>query len=319
MRQRVSPILKSTIAASIAILISLALATEPRQISADNRPTAEPFEPVAQQAFHNAHRVTDKVISGDQPEGDAAFTALEKLGVKTIISVDGATPDAEAARRHGMRYIHIPIGYDGVTVSEGKAIAKAIDEMPGLIYLHCHHGQHRSAAATTVACVYNGSLKPEEAESVLKVFGTGENYKGLWKAALEARRVNPVKLATLDVKFVEVSPIPELAEAMVHLDQRWDRIVLLQKSNWQPVVKDHPDLDPPHEALQAQEQIHEIGRTDAVQSRPADFRKMLAQSEARVSALRDVLAAQPLQRDAADAAFKKASASCLECHAVYRD
>jgi hypothetical protein len=31
---------------------------------------------------HNAFRVTEKIYSGSQPEGDAAFAALAKLGVK---------------------------------------------------------------------------------------------------------------------------------------------------------------------------------------------------------------------------------------------
>lgn len=74
-------------------------------------------KPIESGYLHNAFVLTEKVISGGQPEDAAAFEELKKLGVKTIISVDGATPDVKLAKDHGMAYIHLPIGYDGVPKS----------------------------------------------------------------------------------------------------------------------------------------------------------------------------------------------------------
>jgi len=306
-----------------AVLLVLAGTRASRCFAADPaKPGAAPadprFTPILKDTFHNAHRVTDKLLSGDQPVGDAAFKALADAGVKTIISVDGAAPDVEAAKKYGVRYVHLPIGYDSVPAERGREIAKALAELPGKIYLHCHHGKHRSASAVAVACVYNGSLKPEDAEPVLKTFGTGANYKGLWQSARDARPLEPSVLEKLEVKYVERAKIPELAEAMVKVDQHWDHIVALQKNGWQ-VLKDHPDLDPPHEALQVQEHLHEIGRMPDQKERPEDFHRMLKENEARVVVLRGLLAAKPVNREAADAAFKLAAASCKECHVEYRD
>src|SRR5438046_2350401 len=53
------------------------------------------FQSVAQPSLPNAYIVTQKVIAGAQPEGDEGFKALRDLGVKTIVSVDGAAPDVE--------------------------------------------------------------------------------------------------------------------------------------------------------------------------------------------------------------------------------
>jgi len=64
--------------------------------------------------IHNLHLAMPGLWSGSGPEGDAGFASLKKLGVKTVISVDGAKPDIERARRYGMRYVHLPIGYAGV-------------------------------------------------------------------------------------------------------------------------------------------------------------------------------------------------------------
>src|SRR5262245_25679022 len=79
----------------------------------------------------NALQVHEKVISGGMPEGDDSFAELQTLGIKTIISVDGAKPDVEMAQKYGMRYVHLPHGYDGVPESRAKELAKAVRDLPG--------------------------------------------------------------------------------------------------------------------------------------------------------------------------------------------
>jgi protein tyrosine phosphatase (PTP) superfamily phosphohydrolase (DUF442 family) len=281
-------------------------------------PTTNPFVPVSDTHLHNAHIVTPKVISGAQPDGEAAFAALQQLGVKTIISVDGAKPDIELAHTYGMRYVHIPIGYDGVRDDQGKAIAKAIDEMPGPIYVHCHHGKHRSAAAVAVACVMNGQLRPDQAESVLKTFGTGADYLGLWKAAREARPVDPQELKGLKGEYVEAARISDLAEAMVDVDHTWDNLKLSQPISF-GLPPEHPDINPPHEALQLQEHFHEIARLPQVAARNEDFRTLLNRAGEASKALHLALSAKPIDMNAANAAYKNVAASCTSCHKAHRD
>ena len=86
--------------------------------------------------LHNVIRITEKLLSGSVPEGDLGFQTLQKLGVKTIITVDGAKPEVERAKKFGMRYVHLPIGYDGVPAEQGLRLSKAVRDLPGLIYLH---------------------------------------------------------------------------------------------------------------------------------------------------------------------------------------
>jgi len=105
--------------------------------------------PVKLNALHlpNAVHVHAKVISGGQPDGEAAFQELHRLGVKTVISVDGAAPDLELAKKYGLRYVHLPHGYDGIPEPRVQELAKAVRDLEGPIYIHCHHGKHRSPAA----------------------------------------------------------------------------------------------------------------------------------------------------------------------------
>ncbi len=49
--------------------------------------------------------------------------------MKTIISVDGATPNVAMAEKYGMRYVHLPHGYDEFQLSVVKNLPK-----PSVIY-----------------------------------------------------------------------------------------------------------------------------------------------------------------------------------------
>jgi protein tyrosine phosphatase (PTP) superfamily phosphohydrolase (DUF442 family) len=273
----------------------------------------------------NAHRVTAHILSGAQPEGDAGFKQLADLGVKTLISVDGAAPDVETAKKYGLRYIHLPITYSGVTPDEGKRLAKALQELPGPIYVHCHHGQHRSAAAVAVACVMSGQLEPEQAEEVLKTFGTGENYVGLWHDARAARPLDPQTLAAVHVEYAERAKLPALAEAMVDIDQSLDDLKALQKAGWRRPPTNHPDLDAAHEALLLREKLHEVGRSNASLKRPADYREKLRAAEAAAESLEEALRSDKnatgpaLQIDRLDTRLNTLGANCMACHKAYRD
>jgi cytochrome c556 len=309
---------KASLALFGCLLLAAAVVARVPADTQRNAHATSAFESVATPALPNAHRITDKVIAGAEPEGDQGFEDLRSLGIKTIVSVDGSKPDVELAHKYGYHYVHLPITYSGVTEQEGRRIAKALADLDGPIYIHCHHGKHRAAAAVAVGCVENGTLEPERAESVLKTMGTGENFRGLWQAARDARPLDHATLEATPLKYVEQAQIPALADRMVHVDQQFDNVKLLQKSGWQAPA-DHPDLDPAEEALLLQEHFREAARTDDVAKRPADFKQKLAGAESHADALRAALASKPVNADAAKLALAQLGASCASCHKAYRD
>ncbi len=270
--------------------------------------------PVHRHGLDNAYWLTDKVLSGAQPEGDAAFGELAALGVKTIISVDGAKPDAEAARRHGLRTVHLPIGYDGVPKERALELAKAIEELEGPIYIHCHHGQHRGPAAAVVACVVAGKMDNVQAVDTMKTLGTGLQYIGLWASASEARKAEPAILQRLTVDFREAVPMPPLAEAMVGIDVVFDRLQRCATSGWKR-PSDHPDLDPPHEALRLREIFYEIMRTDDFKARPAEFRARMEASRSASEHLEGLLRSG----GSGDPDLLTLKQSCVDCHRIWRN
>ncbi len=268
----------------------------------------------------NAYRLHAQVISGGEPDGEAAFQELQSLGVRTVISVDGARPDVELAQKYGLRYVHLPHGYDGISDRRAQELAKAVRDLPGAVYIHCHHGRHRSPTAATVACVALGYLDPKDARAVLKTAGTSENYRGLYAAVQSAHRLDDRQLDDLAVAFQETVDLPPMAEAMVEIEHLHDRLKKLSQSNWKPTA-DHPDLDPGHEALLLKEQFGELVRSEAAKQEPERFRELILESEQTAAELEIALREANSEADttAAVAALDRLTQSCTACHREFRD
>jgi len=279
-------------------------------------------EKIGAKHLPNAIRLHEKVISGGQPDGDAGFAELAELGVRTVISVDGAAPDLAGAKKHGLRYVHLPHGYDGIPEERAKELAKAVRDLPGPIYIHCHHGKHRSPAAATVACVSAGFLQPAAALGVLKTAGTSENYRGLYQSAEHARRLDDALLDALVVEFRETEQLPPLAEAMVAVERTFDHLKGVADARWRP-TPEHPDIDPPHEALLLREHFTELLRTDEVQQKPERFQQLLVESEAAAneleSALRAVSEAASADVHVLNQKLEAIAQNCAACHKEFRD
>src|SRR6188508_1838179 len=89
----------------VSLTLAAAVWAAPQPPVAGTSGGVEPaFQPLPTHDLENAYRLTDKVLAGAQPEGDKSFAALRDMGVKTIISVDGAKPDVETAHKYGLRY-----------------------------------------------------------------------------------------------------------------------------------------------------------------------------------------------------------------------
>jgi protein tyrosine phosphatase (PTP) superfamily phosphohydrolase (DUF442 family) len=288
------------------------------------RPSTQEPEKLSTQHLPNAWRIHEKVISGGQPHGEEGFQELAELGVKTVISVDGATPDLAAAKKYGLRYVHLPHGYDGIPENRVKELAKAVRDLPGPIYIHCHHGKHRSPAASSVACVTAGLIDPQLAVTVLTSAGTSEGYRGLYASAREAKKLDERLLDELKVEYPEAAKIPPLAEAMVGVEHAHDHLKSVAAVGWKP-TPDHADIEPAHEALLLREHYTELLRSEVVKQEPAGFLKLLQEGEAAARELEQSLAARKAAGYAGEvaaeipAAFQKIEANCAACHKTYRD
>jgi protein tyrosine phosphatase (PTP) superfamily phosphohydrolase (DUF442 family) len=300
---------------TLCALIGCSKVEETSSHSADQYPVR-----LAVDHLPNAIRIHERVISGGQPDGEAAFKELQTLGVKTIISVDGAKPDLSLAAKYGMRYVHLPHGYNGIPDEVAAKLAQAVRDLEGPIFIHCHHGKHRSPTAATVACVSNGMLQPAAATKILEFAGTSPNYAGLYQSAANARRIEDQLLNAVDADFPEIAKLPPFAEAMVELEHTFDHLKQLANAGWTS-IETQPDLDPAHEALLLFEHFTEMLRLESVAIEPSEFRRLLEESKVDSQKLEDLLREPRADKDTReiDETFKRVSANCAACHKQFRD
>jgi len=276
--------------------------------------------PVAQAirlpGVQNAFRASEKIYSGSQPEGDEAFAALVKLGVKTIVSVDGSVPDVELARKHGLRYVHLPFGYDGIPTNRVVELAKFASGLSAPCFVHCHHGMYRGPAAVAVMCEASAGWTTNEAVAWLREAGTSPDYPGLYRAASEFKMPTPAELAAVTT-FPEITRPSSLVDAMVKIDGHFSNLKLAQKAGWGS-PPGQPDMTPAHEATMLWEQFKEAARLKVSAERSADFRSELAAAGKNADALRQLLKTSK-DNPARDAAFRAMGQSCAACHKRYRN
>jgi cytochrome c556 len=270
--------------------------------------------------IHNAVAYHDNFISGSAPDGDEGFETLAAMGVRTIISVDGAVPEVDRAAAHAIRYIHLPIGYNGFDADRKLALARATrDAMAqGPVYIHCHHGKHRSASAAATIAVCLGWATPDQAVARMKVSGTAPNYTGLYACAAGAAELSDRQLDEAPALFPSVSRPNSFVQGMLEMDDTFDRLKAIETAGW-TTPADHPDLVPASEAGQLADHFRLLSESEHAKSKPAPFAQTLSAEARNAAALEDLLAAGETDPARLSAQFKVIGASCKDCHAKYRD
>lgn len=307
----------------LALIPALFLAAVCLVRGAEPEKPAKPFKKIEAPGLENVFAVEGKLFSGNSPHDETGFETLAKLGVKTIISVDGAAPDVEAAAKHGLRYVHIPFGYDGIESSNALRIVKAVAALPGPVYVHCHHGKHRGPAAIGVAC--RGLYGWDEAlgEDWMRAAGTATNYAGLYRSVKDFQAPTASVLGALPEDFPARAPVGTLVDIMVKTDEHMDALKGIRAAGFRTPPK-QPDLVPVNEALQLLELFREANRTKTDAHRGEKFLGEMARAEAAADSLHAALKTlaenrSPETEAKVEAAFSGVSKSCASCHRSFRD
>ncbi|HTI70409.1 MAG TPA: hypothetical protein VMF06_10615 [Candidatus Limnocylindria bacterium] len=281
------------------------------------------IKPIDAVGLHNVFSIGERYFSGNAPETDEAFATLQKLGIKTLLSVDGSKPDVERAAKFGLHYIHLPFGYGGIPETNVVRLIKAAQSVEGPIYVHCHHGLHRGPAAVAVICEGTLGWSTNQAVTWMKQAGTSPDYQGLFKAASEFHAPTPAELAKVPSKFPAVAPTGNQVDAMVEIDHHWDLFKAAQKTGFK-TAENHPEKEWAHEALLLAEGFRELQRREESKALGDDFVNRLHSAEQNAMALKAFVerAKFPLDEGAKQAAEKvwtEVGQSCSSCHKKYRN
>ncbi len=309
------------------------LVLEGSAYEAANGMTLPAVPPTEGPGLHNVYQLSENIISGAEPEGPEALEQIATWGVKTILSVDGKAPDAETAAELGMRYVHVPIEYAGMSGEELVKISKTFRELEGPFYVHCYHGKHRGPAAAAIGRIVLDEVPRERAIAEMRQWcATSSKYEGLYSSVATARIPSGAESARSDFDFESAHSFEGMRATMIQFARKWDWIKLANKNAWAEVAN-HPDVDPRHEAVQLHELFETCASLPEIRAWPDDFRGWLqdgregsAQLERALNERARLLSAQvedtALLSNAlaeADTAFARIGNSCSACHDVYRN
>lgn len=283
------------------------------------RPGPAGLTPIDYPGLHNVVAFATDVYSGSAPHAAEGFESLRRLGVRTVISVDGAEPDLAPAKARGLRYVHLPITYAGMAEGRKLEIARAVRDLPRPVFVHCHHGKHRSAGAAAAALVSLGELTPGQAVGRMKVSGTAPEYTGLYACTAGATRVLPAVLDAASSDFPELRRPAGTVKTMLEADVAAENLKAARRAGWQPPAN-HPDLAPAAEAGRLADHLRLLTDDKDTTARPPEYLATLLESSRLATRLEDGLAAADRPpREELDRRFGAVLQSCVACHQAYRD
>jgi len=279
-------------------------------------------EPESEHGLVNVFRLSEQIISGSEPTGEASFEHLKSLGIRTILSVDGKAPSVQEAAAHGLRYVHVPIQYRGITKDEMLRIAKSFRELEGPFYVHCFHGKHRGPAAAAVGRVILDGAGRENAIAEMRQWcGTSGSYDGLYTTIATGLIPSPSQTSAYEWDFPAAHELGGFRDAMIEMARVNDQLKYLSKSGWAPDA-DHPDVNAAGEAARLVHLFEKGVALEEIAEKPADFQEMMSASLKASHLLQDrirAFQAGDATVEEVSEVYKVISTNCKSCHGEYRN
>ncbi len=301
----------------VSLFCCLVLGCVSVEIRAEEKPPSATFQKIEElhaDGVHNLFRVSERIYSGSQPEGDTGFASLKKLGIKTVISVDGARPEIEIARKYGMKYVHLPIGYDGIPRETMLRLAKAVLVLPGPFFVHCHHGKHRGpAAVAAIGLCTDKGCRASDAAAFMQQAKTDPKYKGLYAVPEKFQPPTEEELKRIAPEFPETAAVDDLTEAMTRVDHEFEILLPLtmeKAPNNAEQVK--------QAAVLLNEHFREIERFPETKDRSEEYRQDLRESVQFSEKLYQLLQGEKKEQESRKMA-KALKQTCTRCHERDRD
>jgi hypothetical protein len=272
-------------------------------------------------SFLGLHQVVafqPDIISGAKPIGIEGFDSLAKLEVKTIVCVDGVPPDFKTAEEFGMKTVHIPLKYEAPSPKQILDLATAVSRgrERGVVYIHCHQGKHRSAAAAAIVSVAFGDLTIPEAKEQMRVSQTSVVYQGLWDAVERTEMLNVDDVLQNNTVFPSSVEPKGITSQMIWIDDALDNLHRLQRSEWS-APSNHPDLVGAAEVGMIVDTFRLIQLSTEANRFSNDFETLLVNAMHQASSLEEALV-QELPKNELNIYLKRVEQSCINCHATHR-
>lgn len=299
------------VAACLVVGWGVAGAAEPNAKAESEKAAETKAVAVESKTLPNLYRFPGEFWAGGEPS-DEGLAELVSRGVTTVISVDGHPPDVEAARKLGLKYIHLPISYETVPPETIRAIVAAWENNKGGVYVHCHHGQHRGPAAAVAAVrVRYPELSGAWSDACLKQMGTGAGYRGLYRSVRELTSQTILALPAPTEFPSSVEP-PDSVARMLEITEELERIKKLLAAD----ALDRAALS--ERVVLLAEHYQEAGRHE--REVDASATDLIAQFGVAEKAIVEAGRFVTTSKDAElrDQLAKRIEATCSDCHKKFR-
>lgn len=279
--------------------------------------------------IENVWQISPELFSGGEPGSFEGLAKLKAMGIKSIVTVDGARPDVENARKLGLRYVHIPFGYDTVPAQAQLLLVRSFKELPKPIYIHCHHGKHRGPAGAGIMLRSGPNWSAEAALKFMKDAGTSTDYAGLYSSVKMFEPLSDKALAASTEPLPETVEVADMVEMMVQIDTRFDRLKAWLQSTTANQLKSSvgKPVDPHQEAIQMRELVREAARLPECRDQPEAFRKSFDNMEMDLTQWIELFKQSqtedaplsPEKKSQLTVVLKQATNRCNTCHKAFRN
>lgn len=159
----------------VAGAIALAACTEPLSVPQVELPAQA--KSIAVPGVENVHQVSKELYRSGQPDKEG-FSALEKMGVRSVLNLRDAHIDARKAAHTELHLMAYPVAARAVTESDVENCLRLLQHSPKPVLVHCRQGSNRTGIVVAAYRIVYQGWSVEAAEKELRDDAYG--YSSFW-------------------------------------------------------------------------------------------------------------------------------------------
>jgi tyrosine-protein phosphatase SIW14 len=163
--------------------------------------------PASMPAVPGFARVSDTLYRGAQP-AEEGFAQLQKLGIKTVVSLRYLESDQEDIEGLGLRYVHLhfnPFHPEEEDVVDFLNVVTDPDNQP--VFVHCRQGVDRTGMMVAIYRVVVQDWPRQQAIDEMKALGSHEVWKDI-QQYMQDFDAQKIKRLMSSAKPVKVKVVP---------------------------------------------------------------------------------------------------------------
>jgi len=176
-----------------ALLLSLLSLLAATALAQDAARPAKFARPLEGPGLRNLHEVTPQLFRSAQPV-PPGFEQLEKMGIRTVISLRDDGTDDEWAAGTKLKLVRIPMGLDKVDETAITQVLTALQKKEdGPFLVHCQMGADRTGVVFATWRILLQGWSREDAVAEMRACGLGIELFATYISTADLTKLRPAK------------------------------------------------------------------------------------------------------------------------------